>query len=82
VVRHDKLGARANQRGGDRIALLDSDEPGEALFTFLGSMVLRWGACDRGLVDALPGYEIDVESAAPDADQALRALLGELLRAA
>jgi AcrR family transcriptional regulator len=66
----------------DGYAVLDSDEPGEALFTFLRSMVLRWGACDRGLVDALAGYEIDVESAAPDADQAFRALLGELLRAA
>src|ERR1700716_4670113 len=66
----------------DAYAVLDSDEPGEALFTFLRSMVLRWGACGRGLVDALAGYEIDVESAAPDADQAFRALLGELLRAA
>jgi AcrR family transcriptional regulator len=66
----------------DGYALLDCDEPGEALFTFLRSMVLRWGATDRGLVDALAGYEIDVESAAPDADQSFRALLGELLRAA
>jgi AcrR family transcriptional regulator len=66
----------------DGYALLDSDEPGEALFIFLRSMVLRWGATDRGLVDALAGFEIDVESAAPDADQAFRALLGELLRAA
>jgi hypothetical protein len=45
-------------------------------------MVLRWGATDRGLVDALAGYEINVESAAPDADQAFHAFLGELLRAA
>jgi AcrR family transcriptional regulator len=66
----------------DGYALLDSDEPGEALYAFLRSMVLRWGATDRGLVDALAGYEIDVESAAPDADQAFHALLGELLRAA
>ena len=36
-------------------ALLDSADPGEALFVFLRSMVLQWGATDRGLVDALAG---------------------------
>jgi AcrR family transcriptional regulator len=77
VVKH-----RLQRIVDDGYALLNSDEPGEALFTFLRSMVLRWGATDRGLVDALAGFEIDVESAAPDADQAFRALLGELLRAA
>jgi AcrR family transcriptional regulator len=63
-------------------ALLDDPGPGEALFAFLRSMVLDFGATDQGLVDALGGLGIDVDSAAPDADAAFRALLGELLAAA
>jgi AcrR family transcriptional regulator len=63
-------------------ALLDDPGPGEALFTFLRAMVLDWGATDQGLVDALGGLGIDVESAVPDAEDAFRGLLGELLVAA
>jgi AcrR family transcriptional regulator len=63
-------------------ALLESDEPGEALFIFLRSMVLQWGATDRGLAEALAGLGIDIAQAAPDAEDAFLALLGELLRAA
>jgi AcrR family transcriptional regulator len=63
-------------------ALLDDPGPGEALFAFLRSMVLDWGATDQGLVDALAGLGIDVDSVAPDADDAFRGLLGELLAAA
>src|SRR5277367_2781856 len=66
----------------DGYALLKSDGPGEAIFTFLRSMVLQWGAADRGLVDALAGFGIDIATAAPDAEDAFFALLGELLRAA
>ncbi|OBA75349.1 TetR family transcriptional regulator [Mycobacterium sp. 1554424.7] len=66
----------------DGRALLESEGPGEALFAFLRSMVLQWGAADRGLVDALAGYGIDIASAAPDAEDAFKAVLGELLRAA
>jgi AcrR family transcriptional regulator len=62
--------------------LLDDPGPGEALFAFLRSMVLDWGATDQGLVDALAGLGIDVDSVAPDADAAFRSLLGELLVAA
>ncbi|HYY01170.1 MAG TPA: helix-turn-helix domain-containing protein [Mycobacterium sp.] len=62
-------------------ALLDEPGPGEALFAFLRSMVLEWGATDQGLVDALAGSGIDVDSIAP-AEQAFRGLLGELLVAA
>src|SRR5262249_9359658 len=58
------------------------DGPGEALFSFLRSMVLQWGATDRGLVDALAGFGIDVASVAPDAEDAFLAVLGELLAAA
>jgi AcrR family transcriptional regulator len=60
-------------------ALLKSDGPGEALFAFLRSMVLQWGAKDRGLVEALAGLGIDVEQ---EAEDPFLTLLGELLRAA
>jgi AcrR family transcriptional regulator len=63
-------------------ALLSSGDPGEALFGFLRSMVLQWGAADQGLVDALAGFGIDIESAAPDAGEAFLEALRELLRAA
>jgi AcrR family transcriptional regulator len=66
----------------DGRALLESDEPGEALFNYLRSIVLQWGATDRGLVDALAGYGVDIATAAPDAEDAFLALLDELLRAA
>ncbi|SPM29121.1 TetR/AcrR family transcriptional regulator [Mycobacterium terramassiliense] len=66
----------------DGRALLASAGPGEALFSFLRSMVLQWGATDRGLVDALAGLGIDIACAAPEAEDAFKALLGELLSAA
>lgn len=66
----------------DGHALLETEGPDEALFAFLRSMVLQWGAADRGLVDALAGYGIDIECAAPEAEDAFKAMLGELLRAA
>jgi AcrR family transcriptional regulator len=66
----------------DGYALLESAGTGEALFSFLRSMVLQWGATDRGLADALAGLGIDITTAAPDAEDAFLALLDELLRAA
>ena len=66
----------------DGRALLASGDPGEALFMFLRSMVLRWGATDRGLADALAGVGIDIKGAVPEAEEAFLGLLGELLRAA
>ncbi len=66
----------------DGRALLASGEPGEALFSFLRSMVLDWGATDQGLVDALAGVGIDIEDAVPDAEEAFLGLLRDLLRAA
>jgi AcrR family transcriptional regulator len=66
----------------DGYALLKSDAPGEALFAYLRSLVLQWGATDRGLVDALAGSGIDIASAAPEAEDAFMAMLGDLLRAA
>src|SRR3712207_3064252 len=49
----------------DGRALLDGDNAGEALFTFLRSAVLDWGATDRGLTDALAGLGLDVATALP-----------------
>ena len=66
----------------DGYALLESDGPGEAIFAFLRSIVLQWGATDRGLVDALAGYGINIAAAAPGAEDAFLAVLGDLLRAA
>jgi len=66
----------------DGYALLRSVGPGEALFAYLRSLVLQWGATDRGLVDALAGIGIDIETVAPDAEDAFLAMLGDLLSAA
>jgi AcrR family transcriptional regulator len=62
-------------------ALLSTPAPDRALFTFLRSMILDWGATDQGLVDALAGLGVDINSAAPDAEEAFLGLLGDLLRA-
>ncbi len=49
-------------------ALLAEADPADALFMFLRSMVLQWGAADRGLVDALAGSGIDVNTVVPEAE--------------
>jgi AcrR family transcriptional regulator len=66
----------------DGRAVAASGDPGEALFTFLRSIVLQWSAADRGLADAFAGVGIDIKDAVPDAEEAFLGLLGELLRAA
>jgi AcrR family transcriptional regulator len=63
-------------------ALLTSEDPGEALFSFLRSLVLQWGATDRGLADALAGFGIDIKTAMPAAEDAFLGLISDLLRAA
>jgi AcrR family transcriptional regulator len=73
---------RINHIVDDGRAVLASGDPGEALFTFLRSMVLQWGATDRGLADALAGFGIDVKDVVPEVEEAFLGLLGELLRAA
>ncbi len=62
-------------------ALLRADDPGEGLFAFLRSMVLQWGATDRGLVEALAGVGIDIETAMPDVEEDFIGMLDDLLRA-
>jgi len=62
--------------------LLAGADPAGALFSFLRSMVLQWGAADRGLVDALAGAGIDVNTVVPEAEDEYLAVLGDLLRAA
>ncbi|BBX64993.1 TetR family transcriptional regulator [Mycobacterium saskatchewanense] len=74
----DRMGHLINEAR----ALLTTEGPGEALFTFLRRTVLRWGATDRGLADALAGLGIDIETVAPDAEEAFLDVLGDLLRAA
>jgi AcrR family transcriptional regulator len=73
---------RLRQLVEEGYALLESDQTGEALFSYLRSIVLRWGAADRGLVDALAGLGIDIAAVAPAAEEALLTVFGELLDAA
>jgi AcrR family transcriptional regulator len=72
---------RIRRIGDNARALLASEGPRDALFVFLRDMV-RNGATDYGLVDALAGYGIDLETAAPGAEAEFLAVLGELLTAA
>ncbi len=74
------IGERVRQVVVGGHALLAAD-PATALFSFIREMV-RNGAVDHGLVDALAGYGIDVDDAAPGAEAEFLALLGELLAAA
>src|SRR5581483_8255241 len=73
------IGNRMQRLVDDGHALLEAEGAGEALFVFLRSMVLQWGAADRGLVDALAGSGIDIACAAPEAEDAFKAMLAELL---
>ncbi|BBX88658.1 helix-turn-helix transcriptional regulator [Mycolicibacterium boenickei] len=61
--------------------LLAEADPADAMFAFLRSMVLQWGAADRGLVDALAGSGIDVNTVVPEAEGEYLAVLGDLLAA-
>lgn len=65
----------------DGRAFLTSDNPGDALFSFLRSIV-QWGATDRGLTDALAGVGIQIDDAVPQVEEPFLSLLGELLSAA
>ena len=51
--RWSRTGCGASSTTGTRCSR--PGDPGEALFAFLRSMVLQWGATDRGLADALAG---------------------------
>lgn len=72
---------RVQRIGNHARELLAAEGPGQALFVFLQDMV-RAGAADQGLVDALAGYGIDLETAAPGAEAAFLGMLEELLTAA
>ena len=61
--------------------LLAEADPADAMFMFLRSMVLQWGAADRGLVDALAGSGIDVNTVVPEAEGEYLSVLGDLLSA-
>jgi AcrR family transcriptional regulator len=58
--------------------LLEADDPGRALHTFL-TMMVEEGAADQGLVEALAGTGFDIAQAAPDAEQSFMDALGKLL---
>lgn len=56
-------------------------DPANALFEFLRQMV-REGAADHGMVEALASYGIDLDTAAPGAEAEFLSILGEMLAAA
>jgi AcrR family transcriptional regulator len=62
-------------------ALARNEAPDQALFVFLRSLVLQFGATDRGLADALAGAGVDVETAMPETETAFLAILRSLLEA-
>ncbi|GAY14732.1 TetR/AcrR family transcriptional regulator [Mycobacterium sp. shizuoka-1] len=73
---------------GERIRLvvargreLLAAEPATALFDFMRETA-RTGAADHGMVEALAGYGIDLDTAAPGAEAEFLGLLGEMLAAA
>jgi AcrR family transcriptional regulator len=65
----------------DGRGLLQSEGPGQALFAFVRAMV-RTGAADHGLFDALAGYGFDIAAASSGAEAEFLGVLGELLAAA
>lgn len=64
----------------DGRALLERD-PDHALLSFLGDLVSK-GAKDQGLAEAVIGYGVDLDAAAPGAEAAFTALLSDMLAAA
>lgn len=62
--------------------LLAAGDPGTALFAFIRSMVLTWGATDRGLSEALAGMGVDIKAVLPEAEGDFLGLLAELLAVA
>jgi AcrR family transcriptional regulator len=65
----------------DRARALLVADPGSALFEFLRETV-RTAAADHGIADALEGYGVDFETAAPGAEAAFLEVLDEMLSAA
>ena len=61
-------------------SLLQTGDPAEALFTFLRSVVLEWGATDVGLKNALANSDIKIN--ARGVREPFLAVIDRLLRAA
>ena len=61
-------------------SLLQTGDPAEALFTFLRSVVLEWGATDVGLKNALANSDIKIN--ARGVREPFLAVIDKLLRAA
>lgn len=66
----------------DGRVLVESEGAGEALFAFLRSMVLQWGATDRGLKESLSADQVDADISMSAAGAAFVRLLDDLLAAA
>jgi AcrR family transcriptional regulator len=76
------LDERIRQVVDEGRALTEGERPGKALFVFLRSLVLQFGATDRGLADALAGAEIDVQAVMPETEEAFLDVLRGLLEGA
>ncbi|MCV7217391.1 helix-turn-helix transcriptional regulator [Mycobacterium crocinum] len=74
------IGERMRFVVGRARELLAAD-PSTALFEFLREMV-REGAADHGMVEAMASYGIDLDAAAPGAEAEFLGMLGEMLTAA
>jgi AcrR family transcriptional regulator len=61
--------------------LAEKESPTEALFVFLRSLVLQFGATDRGLKDALTGAGVDVDAVMPEIENEFLEVLRNLLKA-
>ncbi|HEY6577591.1 MAG TPA: TetR/AcrR family transcriptional regulator [Mycobacterium sp.] len=72
---------RLRQIVDEGTALAENEPPDQALFVFLRSLVLQFGATDRGLADALAGAGVDVETVTPETEQAFLQVLRDLLDA-
>ncbi|MCT7658596.1 TetR/AcrR family transcriptional regulator [Mycobacterium deserti] len=62
-------------------ALAEKEPPETALVVFLRSLVLQFGATDRGLKDALSGAGVDVETVSRETEDAFKGVLRGLLEA-
>jgi hypothetical protein len=86
TYRARSIGSRLTRSGaafsqfGDRHSLLQTGDPGQALFTFMRSGVLEWGATDVGLKNALANSDIKIR--ARGVREPFLAVIDKLLRAA
>ena len=63
-------------------AVAGGQDPASGLYLFLRSVVLQWGATDRGLKEALAGAGVHIEAVKAETEEAFLAVLADLLHQA